>query len=590
MAMIDGGEMIVRALEQQGVREVFALSGGHLDPIFHACDAHGFRLIDTRHEAAATHMADGFARTTGRPGVALVTAGPGVANAITGVANAWMDAIPMLCIGGRSPLRDEDRLPLQNLDQIALMRPITKYARTVLHPDRIPEYIAAAWRHAVSGRPGPVFLDIPVDVLYTPVEESHIPIYEHFAAEGRPAADRASVERAIEALCAAERPCIFAGGGVMFSRAQDELREFARLTRIPVLANAKARGAVSERTDLGYGSFAFAADPAAHAAAGGPPDVILMLGARVGMFTGSSGGLGQPSVIPADATLIQVDIEPEEIGRIRDVQIGIVGDVRETLRLLVEQARGRAFRDHERWVSALGSASANRRDAFDEPASRNVAPIHQARLAREIADACGHDAVIVADGGETSQWMADQAVVEEPGHYLSHGYLGCLGVGLPFGLAAKVAHPDKPVVAVLGDGSAGLNIAEFDTAVRHHIPLVTIVNNDQGWGMIRHGQLQRYDHTVGAELGPVRYDEVAAGFGAYSELVTEPAEVRPALERAFATGRPACLNVMTDPAQPYRLPGARQRSARERQAEEQSTKEVELPYYGRRKLVGTPTA
>jgi acetolactate synthase-1/2/3 large subunit len=588
--MISGGEMLVRALEQQGVREVFALSGGHLDPIFHACDEHGFRLIDTRHEAAAAHMADGFARTTGRPGVALVTAGPGVANAITGVANAWMDAIPMICIGGRSPLRDEDRLPLQNLDQISLMRPITKYARTVLHPERIPEYVAAAWRHAVSGRPGPVFLDIPVDVLYTPVEESHVPTYQHFAAEGRPAADRASVERAVDALCDAERPCIFAGGGVMFSGAQDELREFAELTRIPVLANAKARGAVSERTDLGYGSFAFAADPAAHAAAGGRPDVILMLGARVGMFTGSSGGLGQPSVIPPDATLIQVDIEPEEIGRIRDVQIGLVGDVRETLRLLIEHARGRAFRDHERWIAALASARATHRGVFDEAASRNEPPIHQARLAREIADACGGNAVIVADGGETSQWMADQAVVEEAGCYLSHGYLGCLGVGLPFGLAAKVAHPERPVLAVLGDGSAGLNIAEFDTAVRHQIPLVTVVNNDQGWGMIRHGQLQRYDHTVGAELGPVRYDQVAAGFGAYSELVTEPGQVRPAIERAFASGRPACLNVMTDPGQPYRLPGARQKTARERREEEQATKEVELPYYGRRKLTGTPSS
>lgn len=582
--MINGGEMLVRALELQGVREVFALSGGHLDPIFHACDEHGFRLIDTRHEAAAAHMADGFARTTGRPGVALVTAGPGVANAITGVANAWMDAIPMVCIGGRSPLRDEDRLPLQNLDQVALMRPITKYARTVLHPDRIPEYVAAAWRHAVSGRPGPVFLDIPVDVLYTPVEESHVPTFQHFAAEGRPAADNASVERAIDALCAAERPCIFAGGGVMFSGAQDELRAFSELTRIPVLANAKARGAVSERSDLGYGSFAFAADPEAQTVAGGPPDVILMLGARVGMFTGSSGGLGQPSVIPPEATLIQVDVEPEEIGRIRDVQIGLVGDVRETLRLLIEQARGRTFRDHERWIAALATARANHRDIFEEAVSRDEPPIHQAHLARDIADVCGGNAVIVADGGETSQWMADQAIVEQSGSYLSHGYLGCLGVGLPFGLAAKVAHPNRPVLAVLGDGSAGLNIAEFDTAVRHQIPLVAIVNNDQGWGMIRHGQLRRYDHTVGAELGPVRYDQVAAGFGAYSELVTEPAEIRPALERAFASGRPACLNVMTDPTQPYRLPGVQQKTARDRREEEQATKEVELPYYGRRKL------
>ena len=587
MALIGGGEMLVRALEQQGVREVFALSGGHLDPIFHACDAHGVRLIDTRHEAAAAHMADGFARTTGRPGVAIVTAGPGVANAITGVANAWMDAIPLICIGGRSPVRDEDRLPLQNLDQVALMAPITKWARTVLHPDRIPEYIAAAWRHAVSGRPGPVFLDIPVDILYTPVEETLVPTYQHFAPEGKPAADVASIDRAIDALCAAERPCIFAGGGVMFSGAQDELREFAELARIPVLANSKARGAVSERTDLGYGGFGFVAHPMAQAQAGGPPDVVLMLGARVGMFTGSSGGLGQPSVIPPDATLIQLDIEPEEIGRIRDVQIGMVGDVRETLRLMIERARGRTFRDHERWIAALAGVKAFHRGMFDEAAARPDAPIHQARLAREIADACGGESIIVADGGETSQWMSDQAIVESAGRFLSHGYLGCIGVGFPFGLAASIAHPDRKVLTIIGDGSAGFNIAEFDTAVRHNIPLVAVVNNDEGWGMIRHGQLQRYDHTVGAELGPVRYDQVAAGFGAYAELVTEPGGIRPALDRAFASGRPACLNVMTDPTQPYRLPGMGTKTASERRDEEQATKEVELPYYGKRKL-GAP--
>jgi acetolactate synthase I/II/III large subunit len=584
MGMIAGGEMLVRALEQQGVGEVFALSGGHLDPIFQACYEHGIRLIDTRHEAAAAHMADGFARVTGGPGVALVTAGPGVANAITGVANAWMDAVPMLCIAGRSPIRDEDRLALQNLDQVALMAPITKYARTVLHPERIPEYVAAAWRHAVSGRPGPVFLDIPVDVLFTPVDEERVPTYHNFAPEGRPAASAASVEWALAVLCAAERPAIIAGGGVRFSGAQEELREFASLARIPVFANPKGRGAVSERTDLGYGSPGLIAHPAVQAAAGGPADVILMLGARVGMHTGSSGGPTARSLIPANATLIQVDIEPEEIGRIRDVQIGLVGDLRETLKLFIERARGRQFRDHERWIDALATTRASMRGVFDEAAARAEPPIHQGRLAREIADLLDGDSIIVADGGETSQWMSGQAIVESTGRYLSHGYLGCLGVGIPFGLAAKVAYPDRKVLTIIGDGSAGLNIAEFDTAVRHDIPLVTVINNDQGWGMIRHGQLQRYERTVGAELGSVRYDLVAAGFGAHAELVTEPAAIRPALERAFASGRAACLNVMTDPAQPYRMPGAAQQTARQRTAEEAATKEVELPYYGRRKL------
>lgn len=582
MGIISGGEMVARALEQQGVREVFALSGGHLDPIFQACHEHGIRIIDTRHEAAAAHMADGYARATGRPGVAIVTAGPGVTNAITGVANAWMDGVPIVCIGGRAPVIDEDRLPLQSMAQIALMSPITKYARTVLHSNRIPEYMAAAFRHATSGRPGPTFVEIPIDVLFTPADEAYVPSFEHFAPEGRPAADPASIGRALDALAAAKRPVIFAGAGVAFSGAQDELRRFAAATRIPVLANPKARGAVSESSDLGFSGFGMAMHPVAAAAAGGTPDVVMLLGARVGMFMGLSPQ--GPMTIPPGATVIQVDIEAEEIGRTRDVQIGLVGDVRETLRLMNAQLPGMKFQDHEALIAGLVKAREMHRSMFDAPMSRPGAPIHQARLAREIARFVGSDGIIAADGGETSQWMSDQAVVESVGSYLSHGYLGCLGVGIPFGLVAKVAYPDRRVVTIIGDGSAGLNIAEFDTAVRQDIPLITVVNNDLGWGMIRHGQLARWDQTVGAELGTVRYDLVAAGFGAHAEFVTEPEEIRPALERAAASGRAACLNVMTDPTQPYRMPGARPKTAAERKEEEESTKEVELPYYGKRRL------
>jgi acetolactate synthase-1/2/3 large subunit len=583
MALVHGGELLVRALEREGVTEVFALSGGHLDPIFQACVDHNIRIIDTRHEAAAAHMADGYARTTGRVGVAIVTAGPGVANAITGVANAMMDAIPLICIGGRAPIRDEDRLPLQGMDQVALMEPITKFARTVLHTDRIPEYVAAAFRHATSGRPGPVFLDIPVDVLFTPAEETDARAFEHSAPWGKPAPSTESIDRALDILARAERPAIFAGGGVMFSGAAAELREFASATRIPVFANSKARGAVSERTDLGYGSFAHVASPLVHQEGGGPPDVILMLGARVGMFTGSAGG--SRSVIPEECTVIQVDIEPEEIGRNRDIQLGLTGDVREALKLFIDRARGRQFRDHERWISAVAHGSAIMRDIYQAGAAREE-PLHQARLAREIADFLDDDAIIVADGGETSGWMGEQAIVCEPGSYLSHGYLGCLGVGIPFGMAAKIAHPDRQVLTIIGDGSAGLNFSEFDTAVRHNTPLVVVVNNDQGWGMIRHGQIRMYgeDRVVGAELGPTRYDLAAAGFGAHAELVTNASGIRPALERAFASGRPACLNVMTDPAQPHRPPSPAREEAPKEQPRDAKSAEVELPYYGRRKL------
>ena len=426
MATIDGGEMLVRALRQAGVDTVFALSGGHLDPIFIAAADHGIRLIDTRHEAAATHAADGYARATGRPGVAVATAGPGVANALTGVANAWMDAVPMLLIGGRSPLRDEDRLPLQALDQIGIMKPITKFARTVLHPDRIPEYVASAWRHAVSGRPGPVFLDFPMDVLFTPVEERSIPTFENFAPEGRPAPGPASIDAALDALEDAERPAIFAGGGVLFSGAQERLREFAELAQIPVFANSKARGAVSERGELGFGSFALATSRPARELGG--PDVVLLLGARCGMFTGSSGGTR--SLIPEDCRLIQVDVEAEEIGRNRDVQIGLVGDVREALDLLVERGRSRRFRDRKKWIDAALAGRDALRSLHEPVMFRLEPPIHQARLAREIAELAGGECILAVDGGETADWIAEQAVVESAGRYLSHGYLGCLGIGV----------------------------------------------------------------------------------------------------------------------------------------------------------------
>jgi acetolactate synthase I/II/III large subunit len=587
MASVNGGELMVRTLAEAGVREIFALSGGHLNPIFRACRDHGIRLIDTRHEEAAAHMADGYARATGRPGVALVTAGPGVTNAITGVANAFVDAVPMICIAGRSPLRDEDRLPLQSLDQVALMQPVTKYARTVLHSDRIPEYMAASYRHAVSGRPGPVFLDVPIDILYASVEEDDVPLFNPFPPAGRPAADPASVARAVEALLSAERPAILAGGGAWFSGAQDEVRELAELGRIPVLTNAKARGIVSERTELGYGGFGLLGSPAVHAAGGGPPDVVLLLGARVGMFTGSSSGRG--GVIPDGATVIQVDVEAEEIGRTRNVQLGLAGDVRETVRAIIERARGQQFRDHEPWIAALCAARDAVRHVADDVWAQNGGPIHQVRLMREIADFVTGEDIIIADGGDTSGWIAEQTIIESAGRWMSHGYLGCLGTGIPFGLAAQVAHPDRRVITVIGDGSVGLNFAEFDTAVRHDLPLVVVVNNDLGWGMVRHDQNRQWGkgEAIGTELGPTRYERAAEGFGVHAEFVQCPDEIRPALERAFASGKPSCINVLTDPElspQAYRAGRQAAPAPRPAPPERDGKEEVELPYYGRRRL------
>jgi len=575
--MAKPGDLLVRALLRHGVRDVFALSGRHLDPIFQACAAHGVRLIDTHHEAAATHMADGYARTTGRPGVALVSAGPGATNAITGIANAYMDAIPMVCIGGRSALHDDDRLPPRGMDQVALMAPVTKFARTVLQPERVPEYVHMAWRHATSGRPGPVFLDIPVDVLDTPVPEEDLPALGLHEPSRLAVPPTEAIDEALDLLEQAERPVVFAGGGARFSGAQEELRQFAAMLQVPVMANARARGIVPEWSDLGYGSFAFAASPIAANAAGGPADVVVLLGARVGMFTGT----GARSLIPPTAKVIQVDIEPEEIGRARDVDVALVGDVRETLRLMMERARRRQFKDHTPWVNGLAATRTTMRRMHEAAAARNQ-PIHPSRLACEVADVLGGDGIIVADGGETSLWMAERAVILNAGDFLSHGYLGCLGTGIPFAIAARVARPEKQVVAVVGDGSAALHIAEFDTAVRHNIPVVVVVNNDQGRAMTRHGQRARSgnDCVAGAELGPTRYDLVAAGFGAHQEFVTEAAGIRPALERALASGKPACVNVITDPNQPHPTSFAMAKPAGQEG-------EAGVPCSGREKLLPT---
>ncbi len=586
MARINGGEMLVRALERENVHEIFALHGGHLDAVFKACREHDFRVIDTRHEQAAAHMADGWARTTGRPGVAMVTAGPGVTDAVTGVANAYLDAIPMVLIGGRSPLLDDELLPLQGgIDQVALMRPITKWARSVAHTARIPEYVAMAFRQAMSGRPGPVFLELPIDVLFARAEEESVVFPQNYRPKSPAGPSRAALEQALRWIDEAERPAILAGGGVWFAEAAKELVEFAELAHVPVLANAKARGAISEEHPLCFGAFG-AIHPAAHTRRGGKSaDLVILLGTRIGLATG-----GRNSIIPGDARVIQVDIEAEEIGRGRSIDLGIVADCGEFLRQAIAAGRGIKFNGHEGWIEQLTTMRAGQRQKWDE-AMKVERPIHPARMAREVAQALDRDAIIAADGGETAAWIANAFKAREPGSFLSHGYLGCLGIGIPFALAAKVAHPQKQVVCVIGDGSVGLNFAEFDTAIRHNLPVTVVINNDMQWGMSKHGQVLAWGagNTVATELGVVHYERAAQGLGAHAEFVEQASEIAPALKRALNSGRAACVNIMTDPdvIEPGTLAmysafsgGKAPKTAQA----ETKTDETMLPYYGKRKI------
>jgi acetolactate synthase-1/2/3 large subunit len=576
MARIDGGAMLVRVLQEAGVDTVFTLHGGHLDAFYQAALDAGLRLIDTRHEQAAGHAADGWARTTGRPGVAVVTAGPGFTDCVTAIANAYLDCVPTLFIAGAAPLREAETLPLQGgIDQVAMVTPVTKWAHRVTHTDRIPDLVAQALRVATSGRPGPVFLELPIDVLFGRVDEARVGFPGKIRPEAAPAPAPEAVERALAWLHAAERPAILAGGGTWFARAGDELRRFAERTRIPVFSNGKAHGLVPGSHPLSGRSFA---NLGLAAGAGvGEADCVLVLGARLGLFTGGRGA----RLIPTGARIVQVDIAPEEIGRNREIALGIAADCREALRALDTAAEQREWPARSAWVEGIGRVREGHRSLFAQALENEKPPIHPYRLAAEIAAVLPPDAIIAADGGETSSWMETVATVEGGGRWLSHGYLGCLGTGAGFAIAAKVAHPERPVLCIVGDGSVGLNFAEFDTMVRHDLPIVTVVNNDQQWGMSAHGQdlLFGRDRRVVTDLAPTRYDLAAAGFGCYAEYVVNPADLRPALERALAAGRPACINVMTDGSVIAPITLSMVGAASGEAADAKGDERVQLPYY-----------
>jgi acetolactate synthase-1/2/3 large subunit len=539
MDMVDGGRLVVKALKKEGVENLFTLSGGHLMPIYDACLDEGIRLIDTRHEQAAAHMAEGWSLVTRKMGVCAVTAGPGLTDAVTAAANAFQSNTPMLIIGGRSALKENDIGTLQDIDQMALMQPITKWARICHHTQRIPFYIAMAFRQALSGRPGPVYLELPMDILFGKVEEKKVEYPEKYRTEAKPAGDPALVAEACDLLARAERPLILAGSGCLWSHAEESLKSFAEKTNIPVITRTFGRGALPDSHPLALSGSMIEQTPVLLSA-----DTVLALGTRFN-FMLLYGRVFQPHV-----KVIQVDIEPTEIGLNRGPEIGIFGDIR----LVLEQMLAGVSKAADKaWAEKAGAMMARvaktNRSGYDLEGT----PIHPRRLVEEIRDLAGGDAIYVCDGGDIMLWGSEVFPAERPASVIATGPLGCLGVGLPFALAAKLAEPDRTVVLLSGDGTFGLNGMEFDTACRHNIPLLCVIGNDQAWGMIKHGQEMMYgnDRTCACDLGPVRYDKMVEGLGGHGEFVEKPEDIRPALDRALESGKPACINVLVDPRLPH---------------------------------------
>ena len=529
MAEIDGGRLVAKVLKQEGVECVFALCGGEIDPIFQGCLDEKIKVIDTRHEQAAVFMADAWARVTGKPGVAVVTAGPGVTNAVTGLWTALGTASPIIVFGGKTALRTLEWGALQDMDSLSLAQTVTKWARAGYETKRIAEYVSMAFRQALGGRPGPTYLEFPIDVLAAKVEEEEVTLPKNYRTTARPQGDPTLVKEAVDLLLGAERPLVIAGSGVWWSQAAKELQEFIELTKIPL---GRGQGSVPADHPLCLGITSAATQRA---------DVVFLLGTRLNFML----GFGRPPVFSEDSRWIQVDIEPTEIGRNRPIDIGIIGDAKAVLKQMIEEARDRCQgRKELPWVRECQQQLREQDEQFEVLMNSDSVPVHPARLCKEIRDFIDREATIVVDGGEISGWGFRSLKSYKPGHFLGVVPTGTLGVGTAFAIAAKLARPDKQVLLLSGDGSFGLNAMEFDTMVRHKLPIVCAIANDGAWGMIaRLQQAKGPDRVIGTELGFVRYDKVVEALGGYGEAVEKPEDIRPALERAFASGQPACINV-----------------------------------------------
>jgi len=529
MAEIDGGRLVARIFKQEGVDCIFGLSGGHIDPIFQACLDEKIRLIDTRHEQAAVFMAEGWAWITGKPGVAVVTAGPGVTNAITGLWNAQGRGAPVIVFGGRSPMREFEMGSMQDMDSLALAQTVTKWARAGYETRRIAEYVSMAFRQAMSGRPGPVYLEFPTDVLYGKVDEAQAVIPTSYRPIAGPQGDPDLVKKAIDLLLKAERPVIVAGTGIWWAHASAELQEFAELAGIPVSAPHGLIPADNEFCLRGRGGSLRRAD------------AVLLIGARLDFRR----GFGRPPVFAENGRWVQVDIEPTEIGRNRPIEVGIVGDARAVLKQFIAEAhkRLRGKRDSA-WANECRLEAAQQQKQIDTMMNSDAVPIHPMRMCREVRDYIDRDATIIVDGGDISGYAFAVLQSFEPGHFIGITPTGTRGVGTAYAMAAKIARPNKQVVLINGDGSFGLNGMEFDTMVRHNLPVVCLISNDQAWGMIKRDQVRKgSDRVIGTQLRFARYDKMVEALGGYGEAVEHPQDIRPALERAFASGLPACLNV-----------------------------------------------
>lgn len=529
MAKIHGGTIIARALRREGVDTVFTLTGGHIVPILDGCVTEGIRIVDVRHEQAAAHAAEAYTRLTGRLGVAAVTAGPGVTDAVTGLANAYHSHTPMLLLGGRHLMRQELMGGLQEMDHPALVRSVTRWAATAWQLDRLADYVATAARHAFTGRGGPVFLDIPMDVQFDMVSEDAVAFPSDYRVGERQGADPARLDRMVEMLAAAERPMIFAGTGSAPGE-PNLLPDLAEALAAPTYLNGRARGSLPHGHPL-LGNHS-------RSQAMAETDLVLALGVDWDFRTGYG------HKVAPEARVIQIDAEATRIGWNRPAHLGVVADPAAVVGQLVERRREFARDSVGEWADAVMAADRARQAEFEAEAADDSSPVNPQRFARDVAAFFGPDSIVAVDGGDIVSTTARWLQVSHPGHVLDPGPFGTLGTGVPFALAAKVVHPERRVGVVFGDGAFGFNGFEYDTLVRLGVPVVGVLGNDGVWNNIK--TFHRFsfpDRLVATDLGRRPYHAVVGGLGGHGELVDTPDEIIPALKRAETSGLPALVDV-----------------------------------------------
>ncbi len=543
--MEHGGIHAARALKQAGVEMIFALPGGHIMPLFDGAGREALPLVDVRHEENAVLMAAGWALATGRPAVGAVTAGPGLTNALPGMAEANASGIPTVVLAGRTGLNQRNRGAVQDVDQLALVTPVTKWQAQCLESAAIPALVAEAVHQARSGAPGVAYLEIPQDVfsVETDIPDGVTPT-GHDPSLPRSVPTGADVERAVEMLAGAQRPAVLAGSGAFFSGAEKALVHFAERSGLPVITTAAARGLIDDDHPLCLGGLIHGGVALVSA------DVSLILGSRFN----ANLVYGGPPLFSPDQQVIQLDVRPEHTGGRRRPALALAGDVSAALDALTEAWTAPADRFSGWTADAKGAAAASRTGweaETERPAPGGIHPGWAARVTAQFADEIG--ATFVSDGGDAVIWGIAFGRAHRPGtHSFIGSAMGTLGVGLPFALGARSARPGEPVVLWTGDGAFGLSAIELDTSARHHLPAIVVVANNGGWGDVRHEHRMRYGDQSDEPTVPsgMRYDLLAEAVGGHGERVTDPAELRPALERSMRAGeegRPAVVDVLTDP-------------------------------------------